>query len=88
MFDTIFSFSLEATDRDNVYRGFVWKTGGNTGPRPVTVVYDIAEGDLATVNLWLWEFYPTVTKVRLADGTLDEPDCLTVFEAAEAAILD
>lgn len=81
-----FSFSLENTDRENVFRGFVWKTMENVGYRPVTVVEDIAEGDLASINLWLVEFYPNVRYVRLKDGTLEEPDCLTVFEAAEAAL--
>lgn len=81
-----FSFSLEHTDRPGVVRGFVWKTGDNTGYRPVTVVHDIAEGDADSVRQWLVDFYSDVTLVRLSDGELEEPDCLTLWEAAEAAM--
>lgn len=79
------SFSLEATDREGVVRGFVWNTLEH-GYRPVTVVHDIAEGDLISVNIWLVENYSQIQYVRLRDGTLEDPDCLTVFEAAEAAM--
>ena len=80
-----YSFSLEPV-ADDRYRGLVWRTM-HTGYRPVTVLYDVAEGHLADLNLWLTHCDVTVTHLRQADGTLDEPDCLTVFEAAEAAAL-
>jgi hypothetical protein len=80
-----YSFSLEPVT-GAVYRAFVWRTM-HQGYRPVTVVYDIAEGPLADLNLWLTHCDATVTHVRLPDGTLEEPDCLTVFEAAEALAL-
>lgn len=82
-----FSFSLEKlADADDVYRGFVWKTLDMV-QRPVTLVVDIAEGTLADLNCWLHDEYSFVTHVKHANGTLEEPDCLTVWEAAEAMAL-
>jgi hypothetical protein len=84
---TTFSFSLQKLEgADDVYRGYVWKTLSMV-QRPVTLVVDIAEGTLADINLWLCEEYPFVTHVKHADGTLEEPDCLTVYEAAESMAL-
>lgn len=80
------SLSIEATNREDVFRAFVWRTIEG-GYRPVTLVYDIGEGSLADLNFWVTDNYSSVRYVRLADGTLDEPDCLTVFEAAEAAMV-
>lgn len=79
------SLSIEATDREGVFRAIVWRTI-EVGYRPVTLVYDIGEGSLADLNFWVVDEHSDVRYVRLADGTLDEPDCLTVFEAAEAAM--
>lgn len=79
------SFKLEHTDRPDIYRGIVFNTLEH-GYRPVTVIHDIGEGPLADINFWLTDTYPGVQFVRLSDGTLDEPDCLTVFEAAEASM--
>ncbi len=80
------SFSLEHTSQPSIVRGMVWNTL-QTGYRPVTLVYDIGEGSLTDVLGWFTEHYSNVQYVRLKDGTLDEPDCLTVFEAAEAAMV-
>lgn len=82
---TTYSFSLEITDNPETYRGFVWKTMDH-GYRPVTVVQDIGEGSLEGLSFWLATEHSYVTHVRHADGTESEPDCLTVFEAAEAMI--
>jgi hypothetical protein len=79
------SFSLEHTDRPDILRGIVWKTLTH-GYRPVTLVHDIAEGICTDIMMWLADEHPAVTHVRMRDGTLDEPDCLTVYEAAEAAM--
>ena len=79
------SFSLEHTDRPGILRGIIWKTMTH-GYRPVTLVHDIAEGDSNDVMDWLHSQDPAVEHVRMRDGTLDEPDCLTVYEAAEAAM--
>jgi hypothetical protein len=79
------SFSLEHTNRAGIVRGLIWNTLEH-GYRPVTVLHDVAEGTDVDVLDWFTENYPNVRYVRLHDGTLDEPDCLTVFEAAEAAL--
>lgn len=79
------SFKLEYTDRPDTVRGIVFATTEH-GYRPVTLVHDIGEGSLTDVNFWFADNYNHVRYVRLQDGTLDEPDCLTVFEAAEAAM--
>lgn len=80
------SVSLEQTDREGVLRLFVFKTF-EQGYRPVTVIHDIAEGDYATLCFWLQNFYPNVNTVKLSDGTFEDPDCLTIMEAAEAAMV-
>jgi len=82
----IMSFSMEYTERPGVVRGFIWKTTTH-GYRPVTLIHDIAEGSDIDILHWFTEKYPAVGKVRLPDGTLEEPDCLTTFEAAEAAMV-
>jgi hypothetical protein len=79
------SFKLEHTDKTDVYRGFVFYTTEHEYG-DVTCVHDIAEGCLADLNHWLVDKYSDVRYVRLDNGDLDEPDCLTVFEAAEAAL--
>ena len=79
------SFSLEHTGSEDALRGIVWKTMSH-GYRPVTLVHDIAEGSSTDIMMWLGETHPAVTHVRMRDGTLEEPDCLTVYEAAEAAM--
>lgn len=79
------SFSMEHTDRPGILRGIVWKTLDH-GYRPVTLVHDIMEGSDLDILHVLTDLYSSVTHVRLSDGTLDEPDCLTVYEAAEAAM--
>ena len=77
------SFSMEHTDRPGVVRGLVFNTTeheyGNT-----TNVHDIPEGTNVDVLGWLTHHCPGIRYVRRCDGALDEPDCLTVFEAAEA----
>jgi len=78
------SLSIEATEQSDIFRAIVWRTI-EIGYRPVTVIYDIGEGSLADLNWWFDDNHRQVRYVRLADGTLDEPDCLTVWEAAEAA---
>jgi len=80
------SLKLEHTDQPDVYRAFIFKTF-KQGYRPVTVIEDIAEGDLAALLNWFTEFYRHVTLVRTADGVDEEPDCLTTWEAAEAAVI-
>lgn len=51
-------------------------------------IEDIAEGESLAVFGWFQENYgDRVTHVQLADGSFEEPDCLTTWEAAEAAIL-
>ena len=79
------SFSLEHTDRPGILRGIIWRTMTH-GYRPVTLVHDIAEGEHGDIMGWLHSQDPAVEHVRMRDGTLDEPDCLTVYEAAEAAM--
>jgi len=83
-----FSVSLEKLedDSDQTYRAFVWKTMHMT-QRPVTVIHDIGEGTLVDLLNWFTAEHGYVTHVRMVDGTLEEPDCLTVWEAAEAAAL-
>lgn len=84
-----YSLSLEKLKdehSDQIYRAFVWKTM-HMAQRPVTVIHDIGEGDLSTLLGWFTEEHGYVTHVRMNDGTLEEPDCLTVWEAAEAAAL-
>jgi hypothetical protein len=80
------SFSMEHTGSQDPVRGIIWLTMTH-GSRPVTLVHDIAEGDSTDIMSWLHTQDPAVTHVRMRDGTLDEPDCLTVYEAAEAAML-
>ena len=75
------ALSLEHTDRPLVKRALIWNDAPNRR------LEDVAEADITTLNMWVTEFYPNITHVRMADGTLDEPDCLTVFEAAEAAMV-
>lgn len=80
------SFSLEHTDRAGIVRGMIWNTLEH-GYRPVTLLHDVAEGDEISVRDWLIDFYSEVNTVRLGDGTLEDPDCLTLWEAAEAAMV-
>lgn len=79
------SFSMEYTDRPGVVRGLVFNTTEHEYG-DITNVHNIAEGADVDVLGWLTDNYPGIRYVRLSDGTLDEPDCLTVFEAAEAAM--
>lgn len=74
-----FSVSLEKLkdDSDQTYRAFVWKTMHMT-QRPVTVIHDIGEGTLVDLLNWFTAEHGYVTHVRMVDGTLEEPDCLTV----------
>jgi hypothetical protein len=80
------SVSLEQTDREGVLRLFVYNTVQGI-PRDVTVVHDIAEGDWVALCYWLHDCYPNINTVKLSDGTFEDPDCLTVMEAAEAAMV-
>jgi hypothetical protein len=76
---------MEYTSKPGILRGIIWKTMTH-GYRPVTLVHDIMEGTDLDILHVLTDLYQSVTHVRLSDGSLDEPDCLTVFEAAEAAM--
>lgn len=80
------SFKLEHTDKPDVVRGLVFNT---TYPerRPVTLLYAAAEGSSTDVLHWFTDHFSNVALVRLPDGSVEEPDCLTVFEAAEAAMV-
>jgi hypothetical protein len=75
------SISLEQFN--DGYRLLVFvKLGGNT------VVEDIAQSDeLVELAIYLAAEHPDARAVRI-NGVDDEPDCLTVFEAAEAAMID
>ena len=79
------SFSMEHTSRPDVVRGLVFNTTEHEHG-DITCVHDIAEGADVDILGWLTDNYSQVRYVRHRDGTLDEPDCLTVFEAAEAAM--
>lgn len=79
------SFSMEHTDRAGVVRGIVFNTTEHEYG-DITCVHDIGEGSDTDILCWLTDNYSQVRYVRHRDGTLDEPDCLTVFEAAEAAM--
>lgn len=79
------SFSMEHTNKPDVVRGLVFNTTDH-GYRPITCIHDIAEGSDIDILHWFTDKYSHVRYVRLSDGTLDEPDCLTVYEAAEAAM--
>jgi hypothetical protein len=84
-----YSVSLERLEHehsDEIYRAYVWKTLHFT-QRPVTVIHDCGEGTLVDLLGWFTEEHGYVTCVRMSDGTLEEPDCLSVWEAAEAAAL-
>ena len=78
------SFQLDRVN-DTTFRGIVFQTM-EVGYRPVTSVYDIAEGDYLDLCIWLEENYPNLNTVRLRDGTFEEADELTLMEAAEANI--
>ena len=78
------SFQLERADNGNL-RGLVFNTMTH-GYRPVTVVYDIAEGSYEELTEWLRVCYPNLNTVRLSDGSNEDADCLTVMEAAETAM--
>ena len=78
------SFRLENADNDNL-RGIVFNTMTH-GYRPVTVVYDIAEGSYEELTEWLRVCYPDLNTVRQANGSTKDADCLTLMEAAESAI--
>jgi hypothetical protein len=80
------SFQLERADNSNL-RGMVFNTLTH-GYRPVTVIYDIAEGSYEDLTSWLAENYPDLNTVRLLDGTCEDADCLTLMEAAESAMAD
>jgi hypothetical protein len=80
------SLTLEHTSKPEQLRAIIMQTEQH-GYRPITFVHDIAEGSSTDLMFWLTDNYNHVTHVRLSDGSLDEPDCLTVFEAAEAAML-
>lgn len=74
------ALSLEHTDRPLVKRVLIWNNAPNRR------LEDVAEADITTLNMWVVEFYPNVRYVRMPDGSFEEPDCLTVFEAAEASM--
>lgn len=78
------SFRLEQAG-ENTLRGLVFRTM-NHGYRPVTVLYDVAEGSYRELCEWLREAYPNLNTVMLADGTTQQADCLTLMEAAETAM--
>lgn len=78
------SFKLEQASNNNL-RGIVLNTMTH-GYRPVTVIHDIAEGSYADLCAWLGENYPNLSTVVLTDGSTEDADCLTLMEAAEAAM--
>lgn len=80
------SFSMEHTSRPGVVRGLVFNTTEHEHG-DITNVHNIAEGTVIGILNWLTDHYPGIRYVRQSDGTLDEPDCLTVYEAAEAAMV-
>lgn len=49
-----------------------------------TYIDRLAEGGEHDLQIWFAE-QDNVTHVRLPDGSDDEPDCLTVWEAMESA---
>lgn len=75
------SLTLEHTD-NNAFRALVFQTLANGN----TTVADIAESSsLAELNEWVVEEHPDIIGVRIRNS-VDVPDCLTPFEAAEAAM--
>lgn len=78
------SFSLQRADNGKLY-GMVFNTVWELN-RPRTYLQDIAEGTYQEINQWLRENYPNLNRLRLQDGSVEEPDCLTLMEAAEIAM--
>lgn len=76
------SLALEHTET-GTYRVLVFETFSNGQ----TAVADIAESEsLGELNFYIVEEHPDITAVRI-NGVNDVPDCLTPFEAAEAAMV-
>lgn len=76
------SLTLEQVNNSTDFRAIVFETDENN----CTSVYDIGEGNLGTLRRWMRTEHPTCNAVRMRDGSIIEPDCITVTEAAETVM--